>query len=188
MPTRSKLGATLNLKIDHIADGRPNRPTTPIKPKYITVHNTANPSVGADAEAHAKFVKNTGYYMYKGAKRYVSWHYTVDDDSIVRHLPLNEAGLHAGNKTGNLESVGIEICMNTDGDQGEAFERAQRLIACLCYDLDLDPDKAVKPHMHWSGKKCPQLLLDNGELGVKWSKFIAGINSIIASIDEPPGM
>jgi N-acetylmuramoyl-L-alanine amidase len=188
MPSRSELGATLNLKIDQIAEGRPNRPGTPIQPARITIHNTDNTNMGADAEAHARFVKNTGYYVYKGKRRYVSWHYTVDDDSCVRHLPLNELGWHAGSAAGNAGSIGIEICMNAGIDQNEAFDRAQRLIACLCYDLGLDPDTDVVPHMHWSGKKCPSLLLNNGELGTKWRNFLRGAKVQLDSIDEPEGV
>lgn len=179
---RSALGAELNLKIDHIPEGRPNRPGAPLRPKCITVHNTANTAKGADAEAHARFVKNTGYYLLAGRKRYVSWHYTVDDASIVRHLPLNEAGLHAGSREGNASSIGIEICMHAGIDQDRAFDRAAKLIACLCFDLGLDPASAVKPHLHWSGKACPELLLDQGKVGAKWQEFIARILALEARL------
>ncbi|MFP3398696.1 N-acetylmuramoyl-L-alanine amidase, partial [Brevibacterium sp. SIMBA_078] len=77
-----------------------------MKPLYITVHNTANTAKGANAASHASFVKrsSTG----------VSWHYTVDDSVIYQHLPLNENGWHAGDGrgTGNMKSIGIEICEN----------------------------------------------------------------------------
>jgi N-acetylmuramoyl-L-alanine amidase len=188
MVTRSSLGATLGLKIEHIAEGRHNRPGTPMTPKRITIHNTDNSSVGADAEAHSRFVRNTGFYIHKGQKRWISWHYTVDDDSCIRHLPLNEVGWHAGSATGNATSIGIEICMNKGQDQNQAFDRAQRLIACLCYDLRLDVDDAVVPHMHWSGKKCPSLLLNGGELGEKWSNFTDGIKEYVNMIDDVDGV
>ena len=185
MTSRPDLGATLNLKIDHIPPGRPNRSGSPLAAKFITVHNTGNSNAGADAEAHAKFLNNTGYYIHNSQKRWVSWHYTVDHDSCVRHLPLTEVGWHAGSSAGNAQSIGIEICMNKKLDQDEAFDRAQRLIACLCYDLNLDPSAAVKPHMHWSGKACPQLLLDAGKLGAKWNAFIKGVENYLDLIKDP---
>ncbi|WP_186312994.1 peptidoglycan recognition protein family protein, partial [Bacillus pumilus] len=91
-----------------------NRPGNYMKPLYITVHNTANTAKGANAASHASFVKrsSTG----------VSWHYTVDENVIYQHLPLNENGWHAGDGrgTGNMKSIGIEICENADGN----FEKA----------------------------------------------------------------
>lgn len=188
MATRADLGASLGLKIDHIPEGKDNRSGSPLQPKFITIHNTDNTGSTADAEAHAKFLKNTGYYIHNGVKRWVSWHYTVDHDSCVRHLPLNEVGWHAGSSAGNSMSIGIEICMNNRISQDQAFDRAQRLVACLCYDLDLVPDTAVVPHMHWSGKKCPSLLLDDGELGEKWNDFIAGAEDYLAAIKDPDGV
>ena len=188
MTTRPELGSTLNLQIDHIPEGRPNRSGSPLRPEFITVHNTGNPGKTADAEAHARFLKNTGYYVHNGSKRWVSWHYTVDHDSCVRHLPLNEVGWHAGSSLGNSSSIGIEICMNDALNQDMAFDRAQRLVACLCYDLGLDPRMAVKPHMHWSGKLCPTLLLTNGKLGAKWTNFIVGIQAHLDDISDPGGV
>lgn len=188
MTNRSLLGQSLNLKIDHIPEGRPNRPGTPMRPDFITVHNTDNASAGADAEAHARFVKQTGYYVHEGTKRWISWHYTVDDDSCIRHLPLDELGWHAGSAKGNATSIGIEICMNEGIDQAAAFDRAARLIACLCFDLGLDPKEAVVPHKHWSGKLCPSQLLDGGKLGARWRGFNEKIGHYLGSIEDPDGV
>ena len=179
---RSKLGIQLNLKIDEIAPGRPNRPGTPLSASLITVHNTDNPKPSADAEAHARFLKNTGYYVHNGKKIWVSWHYTVDDDSCVRHLPLNEVGWHASSKTGNASSLGIEICMNAGIDQAMAFDRAAKLIACLCFDMGLDPATQIVPHYRWSEKNCPSLLMTGGKPGKKWRDFVAAVAAIEAEI------
>lgn len=69
MPTRGELGRSLMLSISHIPQGRSNRSGSPLQPKYITVHNTDNSSIGADAEAHANFLSKTGYYIHNGSKR-----------------------------------------------------------------------------------------------------------------------
>lgn len=179
---RKEFGTLLNLKEDYIPRDKRNRPGTPNSLEYITVHNTDNTKKGADASAHSKFVKNTGYYTSKdtGEKIYVSWHYTVDDSQIIKHLPLNEKGFHARND-GNSRSIGIEICMDKGIDQDAAFLRAARLIAALLYDLK-KPADAIVPHHFWTGKNCPRLLLDNGKPGKKWRDFISLVKAEHASI------
>ncbi|MFP3822282.1 N-acetylmuramoyl-L-alanine amidase, partial [Bacillus sp. SIMBA_008] len=43
---------------DFIPAGNNNRPGYAMTPIYITVHNTANTAVGANAKSHASYVKN----------------------------------------------------------------------------------------------------------------------------------
>lgn len=148
----------------YIPKSNRNRPGYRMTPKYITVHNTANTSKGANAKAHANYL-NGG-----AGGRSASWHFTVDDTEIYQHLPLNESGWHAGdgNGAGNRQSIGIEICENSDGDFAKAVANAQALISKLMSEYNI-PFANVVPHKHWSGKHCPRKLLDN------WSDFKAGI-------------
>ncbi len=146
----------------------------------ITVHHTDNEKRGADARAHAKFLKTTGHYVHKGKTTWVSWHFTVDDKRAVRHLPLAEVGYHSPN--GNAKSLGVEVCMNEGIDQEAAFLRAARLVAALLYDHKLDLT-AVVPHHHWTRKNCPSLLLTNGKPGAKWESFKRLVGQQLASID-----
>ncbi|MEH7476502.1 N-acetylmuramoyl-L-alanine amidase [Bacillus altitudinis] len=141
-----------------------NRPGNRMKPLYITVHNTSNTGRGADAANHAAFVAR--------ASTGVSWHYTVDDQVIYQHLPLNENGWHAGDGrgTGNMKSIGIEICENAGANFEQAVKNAQWLIRKLMGDLGI-PLSNVVPHKHWSGKECPRKLLNH------WDGFKAGIAS-----------
>ncbi|MDR0121215.1 N-acetylmuramoyl-L-alanine amidase [Bacillus pumilus] len=156
---------------DFIPRSNKNRPCNYMKPLYITVHNTANTSKGANAASHAAFVKHSS----KG----VSWHYTVDENCIYQHLPLNENGWHAGDGrgTGNMKSIGIEICENADGNFEKAVENAQWLIRQLMTDKGI-PLSNVVPHKHWSGKECPRRLLD------RWDSFKAGI--AVANTSKKP--
>src|SRR5690625_1986326 len=134
-------------------------------PKYITVHNTANRNKGSNAEMHAR-------YLHNGAGgRTVGWHFTVDDKEIYQHLPLNEHGWHAEDGAkgkGNLTSIGIEICENSDGNHDKAMQNAQWLIRKLMSDHNISI-KNVVPHKHWSGKNCPNRILPI------WDKFIDGL-------------
>ncbi len=69
------------------------RPGYAMKPKYITIHETDNYSVGANARNHAQYL----YSQATGTTdRSASWHFTVDDKEIYQHLPLNENAWHAG--------------------------------------------------------------------------------------------
>lgn len=147
-----------------------NRPKTYMSPQYITVHNTDNRRSGADASSHSIYLRHNT------AGRKVSWHYSVDDSKIVQHLPLNEVGWHAGDGAadGNSTSIGIEICENSDGNYVLAEKNAIKLIAELLYEYNLDVSKVV-PHKHWSGKNCPNNLLNNEYGSMGWDNFISEI-------------
>lgn len=174
---RPTLGQSLNFSTNLIAAGRPNRPGQTMSPTHITIHNTSNTNTGADAMAHARFVTQTGFYMHNGKKRHVSWHYTVDDERVVKHLPINEIGFHAG--SGNAKSIGIEICMHNGIDQAAADSRAARLVAALMHDLGI-PKTNVVTHEAWTKKKCPALLRG------KFDAFVSAAQGHLKAI-EPSG-
>ncbi|UFJ40105.1 N-acetylmuramoyl-L-alanine amidase [Brevibacillus humidisoli] len=159
----------MNIIQDFIPAGRPNRPGTKLTgPKYITVHDTANPNAGADALAHARYLKGDS-----AASRPVSWHFTVDDTRIVQHLPLDEIGWHAGdgNGPGNSTSIGIEVCENSDGDRSKAEANAAELVASLLRQFGLGPN-AVVQHSHWTGKNCPHVIRSRPD---GWEEFMASV-------------
>lgn len=172
--SRVKLGKSLNLKTELIPIGRPNRKRTQIRPTSITMHNTSNENKGADADAHSRFVRKTGYYMWKGKKRWVSWHYTVDDKQVIKHLPIHELALHAGRANGS--SIAIEVCMHSDNDQQSANDRAARLVAVLLFDLGLNTQD-IKTHKYWTNKNCPILLLE--DFGAFTAKVKAYLDEIV---------
>lgn len=182
---RQEFGRLLNLRDVMIPAGRPNRSGSAITPTSITVHNTSNTGAGANAAAHAKFVTQTGYYMLNGNKNWVSWHYTVDDKEVIKHLPLNEKAIHAGSANG--QSIAIEICMHQGIDQQAANLRAARLVAALLHDFGWGI-QAVRTHRSWTGKKCPTLLLDNGKEGGTWDAFCQRILQERNSIGLPPAL
>ncbi len=164
---------------DLIPKGRRNRPGYRLDPKYITIHDTANTQSGADAKAHASYVKSAA-----AAAIPVSWHYTVDDKVIYQHLPLNENGWHAGdgaNGTGNRQSIGIEICENRDGNRAAAEANAAWLVAKLLREFNLGLDR-VKQHYDWSGKNCPAQIRGrkNG-----WANFLKAVETHL-KVAEPP--
>ena len=146
----------MNIKVDLIPKGRKRRPGIKNTIKYITIHNTGLKNVPAD-----NFRRSC---LDPSQDQEVSWHYTVDEKEIVQHIPDNEVAWHAGNRTGNYESIGIEIC-ERDGAEQKAIE----LIIYLMKKYNLDISK-VRTHKSWSGKNCPHLILPH------WDQFIKNIN------------
>jgi N-acetylmuramoyl-L-alanine amidase CwlA len=134
-------------------------------PEYITIHETDNPSGGADDLAHARLQLN-------GNSRNASWHLQVDEDSCVQSLPFTECGLHAGDNMGpgNMKSIAIEICVNQGGNFQNAVKNAAEVTKQLMAQFNISIMKVVQ-HNKWSGKNCPRYLR-SGEKGINWGDFI----------------
>ncbi|HIT52378.1 MAG TPA: N-acetylmuramoyl-L-alanine amidase [Candidatus Fimivicinus intestinavium] len=147
-----------------ISDTLPGRPGIKREVKFIVIHETGNPSQGADAKAHSD-------YLLSGGEGTTSWHYTVDDHEIYHHIPDSEVSWNAGDQRrepgGNMNGISIELCVNSDGDFEKTFENGARLTAYLlkAYDLELD---AVKQHHDFNGKNCPQTIRESG----RWEEFL----------------
>ena len=155
----------LQIKQDFIPATLPTRPGTKLSANYITVHNTDNEKKGADAAAHNAYVRGPD-----AVARMVSWHYTVDDKLAYQHLPDDEVGYHASTKAGNTQSIGIEICMNSDMDVTKAYANAAQLVAHCVSVRKLTFPGCMKQHKDWNGKHCPRVLLDGTKL--TWDDFI----------------
>lgn len=160
---------TLIITPDFVPDNHPIRTKLPMKPKYISIHETANRNRGADDIMHGKYLKGTA-----SIDRTVSWHFTVDHDSIRQHLPTNEVGWHAGdgyNGTGNRESIAIEMCVNEDGDYFATLRLTAELVAHLvATEPSLLPyPECTTQHNKWSGKDCPHVLRS---IPGGWQSFI----------------
>lgn len=126
----------------------------------ITVHETDNESIGADADAHGRLQAD-------GNVRQASWHYTVDDKEAVQSYPDTAQCWHAGTTEGCKTSIAVEICVNADGDYDKAVSNAAELVADLLKAHHLTIDVVVQHH-HWSGKNCPSRMRATG----KWDAFI----------------
>jgi len=143
------------------------RPGNKIKPTYITVHETDNISHGADALHHARL-------QFKGNPRQASWHFSVDQGlTIYQSLPLDEncwaCGDGSGVRSGNMTSISIELCVNSNGDFKKTKANGVELIRSLMSQLSIGIDRVV-PHQKWSGKDCPSKILSTG-----WKEFIAQV-------------
>ena len=143
------------IQSDYIPQGRKNRPGGANPCRYITIHETGNAARGADAAAHASYLKGD-----VAANALVSWHYTVDDHAIVQHLPDGETAYHAGDGAkgpGNAQSIGMELCVNQGGDLEKAKQNAAALVRLLMTEHGIPLERVVQHH-HWNGKDCPRTI------------------------------
>ena len=135
------------------------------KPQFIVIHDTGNTKEGADAEAHYKY--------FNGADRQASAHYFVDDYSIIQTVEDSNASWHCGDGNGkygitNYNSIGIEICINIDGNYDKSVGNAVDLVKYLMKKYSIAIDKVVR-HYDASRKNCPGTMSANG--WAKWNWF-----------------
>ena len=150
--------------VHQIKYNRSNRGGIPIR--YIVVHDTGNPSRGANATAH--------YNYFNGGDRSSSADFFVDDTQV---LCVNDYykyyTWHCGDGRGkygitNRNSVGIEFCINVDSDRDKTLERTAQLVRELMQQLNIPIDRVVR-HYDASRKNCPQSMSGNG--WAQWYKF-----------------
>ena len=164
------------LFVDYLSEDHPNRTNETRTVKYIVVHDTGNKSAGSNAQAHNE-------YIHKNTERAVSWHYSVDDKQIYQHLPGNEAAWHAGDKLkengGNLNGIGIEMCVNEDGDFTKTRHNTAQLIAYLLktYKLKITD---IKQHADFMDKNCPATIRDND----MWEDFLKEVQTELDIINK----
>lgn len=160
---------TLNIRKHLVSNSIAKRVTYPgtNSKKYIVIHETANTRKGANANAHARLQAS-------GNSRQASWHYTVDDVEIVQSFSDNAQCWHAGNRYYNENGIGIEICVNKDGNFKKAVENAVKLTKHLMDKYNI-PASNVIQHNKASGKDCPHYLR-SGSKGIAWAQFKAKLS------------
>lgn len=175
-----KLHKELNLKVDLIPKGKYGRRIfRELNPRYITIHSTQNPT--GDAYAHAKALKRGA--LRGGVVGYLCWHFTVQDNTVIQHIPTDERGEHADfDGPGNRYSIGIEMCEHKGNSQLATMERTAKLAASLMYHHEI-PIENIRAHYHWPregystpNKNCPHFLLEDGRPGGTWRWFVGRIN------------
>ncbi|NNE91872.1 MAG: N-acetylmuramoyl-L-alanine amidase [Verrucomicrobiales bacterium] len=176
-----KLKKEIRVKQDHIPKGRfGRRLNRPMRPQFITVHSTQNYT--GDAFDHAKALKRGA--LRGGVCGFLCWHFTVQDNLVVQHIPTDEQGEHADfDGPGNRYSIGIEMCEHKGNDQAKTIDRTAKLTAALMYENDIPIDRVV-PHYHWPrrgykppNKNCPHFLMDDGKPRGTWNWFLARVES-----------
>lgn len=151
-----------DLEIHHayIADGSPRRPGEIREIRYITIHETDNRGSSSTAKAHDEFLRNNFQDI-------TGWHYTVDDTEIYHHIPDNEIAWNAGDgrtrNGGNINGIGIEMCVSLGIDYDQTMYNTAMLTAALLYNYDLTLED-VKLHEDFMDKVCPHRMITEGRV------------------------
>lgn len=128
------------------------------KIKYIVIHDTGNTRRGSGAENH--------YNYFNGGNRNASAHYFIDQKEIIQTVEDENASWHCGDGKGvfgitNMNSIGIEICINEDGSFEISQAKAIELIRALMIKHDI-PKANIVRHFDASRKICPKKMSDAG--------------------------
>lgn len=178
----------------HILTSRRNRPFlrrpdwyTIRKLKGIVIHWTANTGRGANA------IRTRGYF--NTTDRYASAHYIVDDHSIVQCIPDHEVAYHVGGRwyrpigeeiregdlTPNYFLIGIEMCVNSDGDWDKTYRHTVELTQHLLNKYNFTINELYR-HYDITGKDCPKMMLDEKP----WQDFKDAVNrGLDFSLENP---
>ena len=104
-----------------------------LQPPDWIQHETGNERPGTDALNHAAYLE--GGAMARDPQtgnlysQVVSWHFSVDKDRIVQHIPVDEVTWQGadGNGPGNWRCISSELCVPSDGDETKARHNAENL-------------------------------------------------------------
>lgn len=119
----------------------------------IIYHDTGNNTAGATAAMHATYIAGEANLNYRAR----SWHYTVDDEEVIQHLPDNEVAWQGDTDAAYGTTIGIETCVDFGSDLYLTWHRTAKLMAGLLVKYNLKVS-AVKQHYDYSQKDCPRTL------------------------------
>lgn len=139
---------------------------------YIVIHDTGNPNMGANANAH--------FHYFNSVNRNASADFFVDSTQI---LQINDYFKYycwsvgdGNNRYGinNRNSLSIEMCINKNGNYNEMLNKTIWLTKHLMEKLNISITKVVR---HWdaSRKNCPATMSANN--WSRWHKFLNSVNS-----------
>ncbi len=137
---------------------------TPIR--YIVIHDTGNPAFGADAESH--------YRYFHSANRGSSADIFVDDTSAWYVNDYTKYYTwHCGDGRGkygitNQNSIGVELCINADGNYTKALQNLATVVQALMTELSIPIERVVR-HYDASRKNCPASMAANNWR--QWDEF-----------------
>ena len=131
------------------------------KIQYIVIHDTGNSRAGADAEAHFNY--------FNGGDRGASAHYFVDDSRIIQVVEDEKASWHCGDGRGkygitNQNSLGVEICINADGDYNRALANTLDLTSYLMKNIQ-------SGRKRWCGTSMPAVKFAPGPWADNWARW-----------------
>lgn len=152
------------------------------KPKYIVIHDTGNTNPTADADNHASWLNstpNTGR----------SAHIFVDDHQAIQIIPFTTPAWHTGKlyiskpkvpDCTNYNSIGIEFCINQDGNLTKTLSNTVNVVAQLMTQFKI-PIENVITHQMAAGKECPGTFIKNPSL---YNQFMQSLKQVTEEVDQ----
>lgn len=145
--------------------------------KYIVIHDTGNRNIGANAMNNFNyfnsrkvgssadfFVDSTQALCVNNYRKYYTWHC---GDGNGKYGITNE------------NSVGVEMCINSDGDYDAAFKNMVKCVKSLMSELNIPIERVVR-HYDASRKNCPKTFNKNGN----WNKWYEFKQQLVENGDE----
>lgn len=140
-------------------------PYVSFNPTSITIHETDLPNTAA-----TQFYKSIKNGQNDPSRKAASFQFCVDAYTIRQCVNALRTCYHAGCKTGNSTSIGIEICQYSNNKelQKQAYENAAALVKILMQELDI---KVIKRHYDWTKKICPSYMMTKKYTDLTWGWF-----------------
>ncbi|AQS09701.1 autolysin [Clostridium saccharobutylicum] len=142
-----------------------NKTARSIQPQYIVIHDTGDAGASAQNE----------HDYFSGGDRQASADFFVDTNNIIQIIDTDSYySWHCGDGHGaygisNANSLGIEMCIGTNGLPTEAtISNTIDLVKCLMNKYNISIDNVVR-HYDASRKSCPNSFMAND--WQKWTEF-----------------
>ena len=147
----------------------------------IKANGNTNPDIGISTDGYFTFngtktailaPKNNGQILDKSYFTHLgpNWKIGDDDNYYLGTTWFTTSQVSRGvisSRGGNLNSIGIEMCVNTNGNIYDTWQRTAKLVAMLIDDNSLSYQR-VTQHNTYTGKNCPQSILYSDY----WNKFM----------------
>lgn len=145
--------------------------------KFITVHQTGNTNKGANAQMHANLQMRVWN---------ASWHWQVDDKEAIQSFPHSVKCWHASDGErgdGNANSIGVEGCINSDGDYKKSVQNMAELVAWIAKEENI-PVANIKQHHDFARdkKNCPAQIRASKD-GIGWTNFIQLVQAELGKLN-----
>ena len=138
-------------------------------PDTYTIHNTDNDAPAINERNNLQNNEGT-----------TSFHSVLDEKEVIRCIQFNTGANHAGNYTGNMTSLSLEICSGAlQKHFKQTWENAVEVVAYDLTKLGWGVDR-LRQHNHWSGKHCPRYIRDRG----LWDKFKEDVKNRMEEMKE----
>jgi N-acetylmuramoyl-L-alanine amidase len=182
-----------------LTPGQGGRPGWKIEPKALAIHWTANTNKGADAVANRNYFENH-------PQNKVSAHYVVDARQVVKCVPEDEMAYHVGanqytqralkelGSYPNAYAIGIEMCVNSDGNFRQTYQNTVKLAAEILRRHGWGTGRLWR-HYDVTGKDCPRYFVNDAAArsygfeneATGWDKFRRDVELELKTLEMAEG-